>query len=100
MDWCSARVAEHLLGMSPDEAFELAERVRQPTAPEPPGSRRPGENPLSYPDVVRALTRSVFADLGLPGFAEWLAQYRKDPSAFERELLGFRLDPPSQSERG
>lgn len=55
VDWCSARVAEHLLELSPEEAFDIA---------------------------------------------EWASRYRQDPSSFERELLGFRLDPPSQSEKG
>lgn len=99
VDWCSARVAEHLLGLSPEQAFDLAGRVSQPAPSRPCSGRSAEKSPLSYPEVVRALTRSVFADLDLPDFAEWLARYREAPSSFERELLGFRLDPPSQSER-
>lgn len=100
VDWCSARVAEHLLELSPEEAFDIAERASQPSSGRQLRMFDPGRSPLSYPDVVRALTRSVSADLDLPGFAEWASRYREDPSSFERELLGFRLDPPSQSEKG
>jgi hypothetical protein len=90
-DWCSARVADRFLALSPDEIFELAERAGQ--ADEAGGGRSPDTSGLddlsSYRALVEQVTGVLADQIGLPSFAEWLELYRTDPAAVEAELLGF-----------
>ena len=109
LDWCSARLADRFLALSPDEIYELAERASQvrepalePTAasgsglesPEPArdSDARP-ESPINWlePDNFRVLVTRVAEVLAdtLPSFEEWSAEYQKAPARFDRELLGF-----------
>ncbi|HEV2148182.1 MAG TPA: hypothetical protein VGR37_12330 [Longimicrobiaceae bacterium] len=89
-DWCSARIAEHLLALSPEDVFLLSERGAlsdaTPTPDEASGSFsfRSGYSP------AERTIRAAFEELGLPPFAEWAAEYTRDPDRFERDLLGFR----------
>lgn len=91
LDWCSARVADHFLAMSPDEIFELAERAEQ-------ADQGPGDRPLSLADlsdlttyraVVERVTGVLADQLALPDYEAWLELYRSDPPAVEAELLGL-----------
>jgi hypothetical protein len=91
LDWCSARVADHFLALSPDEIFELAERATH--AGERTGGRSLSasvpQGPLAYRDVVERVTGVLAEQLDLPAFDEWLELYRQAPDAVEAELLGF-----------
>lgn len=82
LDYCSARVAETLLLMSPDEIFLLA----RDAARDPSGER---STTLSYDEVVQLATGLISRQLDLPPFERWAEAYRRDPSQFDHELLGL-----------
>ena len=79
-DYCSARVADVLLGMSPDQIFVAAEEAARV---------RGLEGELRYERMVRLATEHISRGLGLPSFREWLEMYKRDPDAIERRLLGL-----------
>jgi hypothetical protein len=93
LDFCSARVAEALLSLSPDEMFLLAEdAAREAAAPHP--------DPLNYEDMVRLATERLSRRLDLPSFRAFREAYRKDPVAYDREMLGLWESDPAARERG
>ena len=79
-DYCSARVADVLLGMSPDQIYVAAEEAAR---------ARGLESELGYERMVRLATEHISRRLGLPSFAEWRESYRTDPQAIEGQLLGL-----------
>ena len=79
-DYCSARITEALLSLSPEEISRLAEAEARGT-----GRREPE----SYLEAVRLATGRVRDRLGLPEFEEWSAEYARDPQAFDHELIGL-----------
>ena len=91
LDWCSAKVAERFQKLSLDEIWERAQSLQQPP-PSAAASRSPlpfaSETP-GYLDLVRLLSVQLADELGLPSFAEWSDEYRRDPEAFHREMIGF-----------
>jgi hypothetical protein len=109
LDWCSARLADHFLALSPDEIYELAERAshgREPetdavvaisasSATETVWQRTPSSLQMPEPwrehEVFRFLVARVTEVLAdtLPTFDEWETAYHKDPARYEDELLGF-----------
>jgi hypothetical protein len=82
LDFCSAKVAEALLSLSPDEMYLLAEEAARTTVT-PPASH------LGYDAMVRLATEHLADRLDLPTFEQFRDAYRKDPAAFDRELLGL-----------
>ncbi len=109
LDWCSARLADHFLALSPDEIYELAERASHGREPETDalvamsasGARVPvwqhdAARPRlagAWPEpetfrVLVARVTEVLADT-LPSFQEWSATYEREPERYEDELLGF-----------
>lgn len=89
-DWCSARIAEHLLALTPEEVFLLSERgIPEDATPTPDPA--PGSFALrsSYSPAERSI-RAAHAELGLPAFDEWVAEYTRDPARFDADILGFR----------
>lgn len=93
LDYCSARVADALLRMTPDEMYLLAR-----TEEEDP---RPGDSTVPpYSEVVRLATVRISTRLALPDFAAWAEEYRKNPARFERELLGlWKVEAEGSEER-
>jgi len=114
LDWCSARVAERFLRLTPDEIYQLAQTVTEPAgaaaaradpaaggnstepATETPGdgSRTDGSGSrgaaaLSYRALVQRVTEVLTSQMDLPTYEEWSAAYRATPERFEEELLGF-----------
>ncbi|TVP43933.1 MAG: hypothetical protein EA350_12720, partial [Gemmatimonadales bacterium] len=88
LDFCSARVAEALLSLSPDEMFLLAEdAAREASTPHPV--------PLGYEDMVRLATERLSRRIDLPSFAAFREAYRKDPTSFDREMLGLWESDPA-----
>ncbi len=79
-DYCSARVAEVLLALTPDDMYLLAQRAAQEAAT---------SESLSYEEMVELATERVTGKLSLPSFEVWVQQYREDPSRFDAELLGL-----------
>lgn len=114
LDWCSARLADQFLALSPDEIYELAQsqsRDRNPETdstipawvadpPEPVISHSPVPNvvrdwtvftsdPASFPGLVARVTEVLLQRLHLPSFEEWRDAYRSNPARFDHELLGL-----------
>lgn len=95
-DWCSARIAEHLLALSAEEVFLLSERGT-------PGDATPAPDEASgsfafhsrYSRAEQSI-RAAYQELGLPSFEAWAAEYARDPDRFDPDILGFRR----ASERG
>ncbi len=79
-DYCSARVADAVLSLDPEEIYALAEaeaRLAKQLAP------------ASYNDAIRYATARIREQLDLPEFEEWSMQYREHPERFDPYLLGL-----------
>jgi hypothetical protein len=99
-DWCSARVADRFVELTPEEIYELAHagggggegRLRGVGA-EASASTDAGAFSLleesSYSDLVRRVTEVLATSMELPAFEEWAESYRRDPPRYDREMLGF-----------
>ena len=79
-DFCSARVADVLLELSPDEIYVLAEEASR---------TRPVRGDLDYDRMVRLATERVSGKLGLPSFEEWRTRYLENPEAMDAMLIGL-----------
>jgi hypothetical protein len=82
LDYCSARVAEALLRMTPDEMYLLAQSAEE-------GPDEGSASALPYSEIVRLATGRISARLALPDFEVWAEEYRRDPQRFEKEFLGL-----------
>ncbi len=82
LDYCSARVAELFLSLSPDEIFVIADEDAAADAVD--------EGP--YERLVRKATVQLAERLGLPPFEEWSATYSNDPTVYEPYLMGLWTD--------
>jgi hypothetical protein len=110
LDWCSARVAERFVKLTPEEIYELAHRAapglqierteRRQDASLPSATaeaahsafsfehERSGES-TTYSEVIERVTRALTNELALPPFDDWAVAYRAAPERFDDELLGF-----------
>lgn len=79
-DYCSARVADALLSLSPEEVFALAEAEAR-------ASNRLAPN--SHNEAIRLATGRIRDRLDLPDYSSWAAEYVKDPSRFDPYLMGL-----------
>ena len=89
LDFCSSRIAEHLLRLSPDEIYVLAQEALRK------GDQ--GSEP-SYQQMVRLATEGVAQRLTLPPFRQWADEYTRDPAKYDDQLIGLwesELDEPS-----
>lgn len=82
LDWCSARVADRLFKLRPEEIYELARTLDadgtddiEPTA--------------DFRAVVGRLTEELTRELRLPAFPEWQRLYAAAPEQFDEEMVGF-----------
>ncbi len=79
-DYCSARVADALLSLSPNDIYSLAETE----------AREAGQaSPASYNEAIRFATRSIRSRLDLPDFRVWAEEYRSEPGRFDPHLMGL-----------
>jgi hypothetical protein len=93
LDWCSARLAERFLDLSPEEIYERS----RPAAGDAPEAGPPNGGPVdlplptreSYRDLVERVTDSLLVESALPTFEQWADAYRASPRQFDAELLGF-----------
>ena len=98
-DWCSARVADRFVELTPEEIYELAHGGGAGGAES--GTRGASEASASidagafsleetgYTDLVRRVTEALTTSLELPPFEAWSESYRRDPARYDREMLGF-----------
>lgn len=110
LDWCSARVADRFLALTPDEIYQLAETathgrpLAHPVASlssifAPSDLELDWRNPIDsntatseaepYRGLVAKVTEVLADRIGLPTFEEWSAAYQESPEDFDGDLLGF-----------
>lgn len=101
LDWCSAKIAEHIFALDPDGFWLLAQRageasrVAAPVAAPAWGGDEIVETLVGTGEAaarLRELILAVHRELHLPDPAEWSQLYSANPDAYDREILGFR--PP------
>ena len=80
LDYCSSQVAEHLLLLSPDEIYVLAQEALRA------GGQK---SEPSYEQMVRLATEGVAQRLTLPTFEQWADEYKRDPARYDEQLLGL-----------
>lgn len=85
-EFCSARLTEALLSLSPDEIFLLSQGEFQ------------DERIPTWEERVKRATDRLARRLPLPSLDEFSKAYRDDPSRFEAESLGLwsRESEPSE----
>lgn len=106
LDWCSARLAEQFLDLSPEQIYELARPDQVDVAGA--GSREPAHATLllpthaSYATLVQRVTDELLERTPLPTYEQWSAAYEESPERFDVELLGYWkevvADPESDPE--
>ena len=94
-DWCSARVADRFVELSPEEIYQLAhaaggdgERGRGEASASIGAGAFSLEDP-GYTELVRRVTEALATTMELPAFDEWAESYRRDPTRYDKEMLGF-----------
>ncbi len=80
LDYCSSQIAGHLVLLSPDEIYVLAQEAHRVAG-------RKSEPP--YEQMVRLATEGVAQRLTLPTFEQWVVEYERDPARFDEQLLGL-----------
>ena len=80
LDYCSSQIAEHLLLLSPDEIYVLAQEALRT------GGQK-GEP--SYEQMVRLATEGVAQRVRLPPFEQWADEYKRDPARYDDQLIGL-----------
>ncbi|HEY0672794.1 MAG TPA: hypothetical protein VGD27_11030 [Longimicrobiales bacterium] len=110
LDWCSARVADSFLALTPDEIYQLAENATHGQAAtadplaslssffsntdhetwrntmDPETATRDAE---PFRALVAKVTEVLAERMALPTFEEWSAAYQESPEDFDDDLLGF-----------
>ncbi|MBI4408588.1 MAG: hypothetical protein HY561_02690 [Gemmatimonadetes bacterium] len=86
LDWCSARVADRFLQLTPEQIYELAQTASRTGSPS--GADFVG-NSAPYRVLVERVTEVLASHIGLPPFEEWAEAYRQEPQRYDAELLGF-----------
>jgi len=105
LDWCSARLAERFLAMTPEQIYRLAQETPSGARSKPAGAVEASlpdspvaVNPVSlsesdsFPEIVERITREIETAMGLPDFETWVVAYRASPDQYEEEMLGFWRD--------
>ena len=80
LDYCSSRIAEHLLLLSPDEIYVLAQEALRA------GGQK---SEPSHEQMVRLATEGVARRLTLPPFETWADEYKRDPARYDDQLMGL-----------
>jgi hypothetical protein len=97
LDWCSARIAERFLQLTPDEIYELAQRASIEESASADAVSASGNDPdalgaspvETFKQIVERVTEVLAAEMELPAYMDWSAAYREQPSRYDEELLGF-----------
>jgi len=103
LDWCSAKIAERFLALTPDEIYQLAERATHGQA----FNARPlaslsffgsdstaiatlgADEASSFRTLVARVTEVLADEMELPTLEEWSAAYSEAPEDFDKDLLGY-----------
>ena len=98
-DWCSARVADRFVELTPEEIYELAHaraggggegRMRGvPGASASEDADAFSLDEAGYTELVRRVTEVLATTMELPSFDDWAEGYRRDPARYDGEMLGF-----------
>lgn len=105
LDWCSARIADSFLQLTPEEIYRLAYGEDASDGGDE-GSWAEGsaneaaESRLSYRELVGRVTERLAMRMQLPPYELWAQEYRAGPEKFEAELLGFWRPEEEESEAG
>ena len=94
LDWCSARIAERFLDLSPEEIYELAYPAGRDADSPPPSLPDPTQD--GYRALVQRVTESLLGRVSLPTFEQWSEAYRESPGRFDPEMLGFWKEGESE----
>jgi len=89
-DYCSAKVADLLLQLPPDEIYVLAEEAR----------RRTGASEGRFSDLVWMATEGIRERLVLPTFEVWAEEYRENPEHYERYFLLWEAEGATSPTNG
>jgi hypothetical protein len=91
LDWCSARIAERFLQLTPEEIWQLAETASRDDNETLRGAvviaGEGGELPFRW--MVGRVTEALAVSLRLPTLDEWRTDYREAPDRYDSELLGL-----------
>ena len=88
-DYCSARVADAILSLSPEEIYALARAEARSTGHMVPDS---------YNEAIRLATSKIRDRLALPEFEEWALEYRSNPDEFDPYIIGlWKSEEPGSS---
>ncbi len=98
LDWCSARLADRFVRLTPDEIYELAQRASEEADAERGGRAGGVGTELSYHALVARVTEALTERDPLPTFREWARAYEEAPEQFEDELLGLWKEPLKRNE--
>ena len=90
LDWCSARLADRFLRLTPEEIFELAQEASAASAGEASSSWDAAS--ADYRTLVERVTEALAARIALPPYEQWAAAYEASPEQFDHELLGLWKD--------
>ena len=95
LDWCSAKVAERFLRLTPEEIYELAQRASPGDGASPTDAQAValgegrGAAPLTFRGIVERVTAVLTEELDLPAFDAWQSAYKAEPAQYDEELLGL-----------
>lgn len=105
LDWCSARLAEQFLDLSPEQIYELARPDEVGVAESGDRSAAHATLPLpthaSYATLVQRVTDELLERTPLPTYEQWSEAYEESPERFDVELLGYWkevVEDPSESD--
>ena len=91
LDWCSARIAERFLQLTPEEIYELADSASRDDSESLRGAVvvSGGSEEMPFRWMVGRVTEALAVSLRLPTLEEWRTGYREAPERYDSELLGF-----------
>jgi hypothetical protein len=99
LDWCSAKIAEHIFALDPDGFWLLSQKAGEASrVPAGAGASMSGGDEIVETLVgtgepaerLRQMILAVHRELDLPDEESWTLRYRADPHLYERDMLGFR----------
>lgn len=91
LDYCSARLSEVFLSLSPERIYLLVEEAAAEADLNPAD--------LGFRTMVELVTDKLSASVPLPDLPTWAADYRAHPERYDPYLLGFWEEAVEAEER-